>query len=145
MSDTPADKRVTVRSLRRWAKAGDPFAMLTCYDATMAKWLYRGGVRTMLVGDTAAQFVLGHDSTLPAPMPFMLEITKAVRRGAPNALIVSDMPFGSYHCGADEALRHAVSFVKEGGADLVMLLNARFAARGEDERKFAGFVAGMLK
>ena len=121
MSDQLADKRVTLRTLRRWAKAGDPFAMLTCYDATMAKWLYRGGVRTMLVGDTAAQFILGHDSTLPAPMPFMLEITRAVRRGAPNALIVADMPFGSYQCGADEAMRHAVSFIKDGGADLVKL------------------------
>lgn len=121
MSDQLTDKRVTLRTLRRWAKAGDPFAMLTCYDATMAKWLYRGGVRTMLVGDTAAQFVLGHDSTLPAPMPFMLEITRAVRRGAPNALIVADMPFGSYQCGADEAMRHAVSFIKDGGADLIKL------------------------
>lgn len=121
MSDDATDKRVTLRTLRRWAKAGDPFAMLTCYDATTAKWLYRGGIRTMLVGDTAAQFILGHDSTLPAPMPFMLEITRAVRRGAPNALVVADMPFGSYQCGADEAMRHAVSFIKEGGADLVKL------------------------
>lgn len=121
MSDDATDKRVTLRTLRHWAKAGDPFAMLTCYDATTAKWLYRGGIRTMLVGDTAAQFILGHDSTLPAPMPFMLEITRAVRRGAPNALVVADMPFGSYQCGADEAMRHAVSFIKEGGADLVKL------------------------
>ncbi len=95
--------------------------MLTCYDATTAKWLYRGGVRTMLVGDTAAQFMLGHDSTLPAPMPFMLEITRAVRRGAPKALVMADMPFGSYQCGIDEAMRHAVAFVKEAGADLVKL------------------------
>ncbi len=121
MADTPTDKRVTLRSLRRWAKTGEAFAMLTCYDATMAKWLYRGGVRTMLVGDTAAQFVLGHDSTLPAPMPFMLEITRAVRRGAPNALIVADMPFGSYQCGADEAMTNAVAFIKDGGADLIKM------------------------
>lgn len=121
MADQSTDKRVTLRTLRRWAKAGDPFAMLTCYDATMAKWLYRGGVRTMLVGDTAAQFILGHDSTLPAPMPFMLEITRAVRRGAPNALVVADMPFGSYQCGADDAMCHAISFIKDGGADLVKL------------------------
>ncbi len=119
MADLSPDKRITLRTLRRWAKDGDPFAMLTCYDATMAKWLYRGGIRTMLVGDTAAQFILGHDSTLPAPMPFMLEITRAVRRGAPNALIVADMPFGSYQCGADEAMNNAVAFIKDGGADLV--------------------------
>ncbi len=119
MAELSPDKRITLRTLRRWAKAGDPFAMLTCYDATTAKWLYRGGIRTMLVGDTAAQFILGHDSTLPAPMPFMLEITRAVRRGAPNALIVADMPFGSYQCGADEAMNNAVAFIKDGGADLV--------------------------
>jgi 3-methyl-2-oxobutanoate hydroxymethyltransferase len=121
MSEVSHDKRITLRDLRRWARAGDPFAMLTCYDATTAKWLYRGGVRTMLVGDTAAQFILGHDSTLPAPMPFMLEITRAVRRGAPQALVVADMPFGSYQCGADEAMQHAVSFIKDGGADMVKL------------------------
>jgi len=121
MSETPDDKRITLRDLRRWAKGGDPFAMLTCYDATTAKWLYRGGLRTMLVGDTAAQFILGHDSTLPAPMPFMLEITRAVRRGAPKALIVADMPFGSYQCGVDGAMQNAVAFMKDGGADLVKL------------------------
>lgn len=121
MSETPQDKRITLRDLRRWAKSGDPFAMLTCYDATTAKWLYRGGLRTILVGDTAAQFVLGHDSTLPAPMPFMLEITRAVRRGAPHALIVADMPFGSYQVGADEAMRNAVAFIKDAGADLVKI------------------------
>jgi len=95
--------------------------MLTCYDATTAKWLYRGGLRTFLVGDTAAQFILGHDSTLPVSMPFMLEITGAVRRGAPKALVVADMPFGSYQCGVDEAMRNAVAFMREGGADLVKL------------------------
>jgi 3-methyl-2-oxobutanoate hydroxymethyltransferase len=121
MTEPTPEKRITLRDLRRWAKAGEPFAMLTCYDATMARWLYRGGVRTFLVGDTAAQFVLGHDSTLPAPMPFMLEITRAVRRGAPNAVILSDMPFGSYQCSSDEAMQHAVSFVKDGGADLVKI------------------------
>ena len=121
MTESKSDKRVTLRTVRKWAKTGERFAMLTCYDATTAKWLYRGGVRTMLVGDTAAQFVLGHDSTLPAPMPFMLEITRAVRRGAPQALIVADMPFGSYQCGADEAMKNAVAFIKDGGADLVKL------------------------
>lgn len=121
MTEPTPDKRITLRDLRRWAKARDPFAMLTCYDATMAKWLYRGGVRTFLVGDTAAQFILGHDSTLPAPMPFMLEITRAVRRGAPNAMVLADMPFGSYQCSGDEAMRHAIAFIKDGGADLVKL------------------------
>ncbi len=114
-------QRTTIRDLRRWAADGEPFAMLTCYDATTARWLWRAGVRTMLVGDTAAQMILGHDSTLPVKMPFMLEITAAVRRGAPRALVMADMPFGSYQASPDEALRHAGQFLAEGQADLVKM------------------------
>ena len=95
--------------------------MLTCYDASTARLLADAGIQLLLAGDTAAQMILGHDSTLPAPMPFMLEITRAVRRGAPNALLMADMPFGSYHCGDDEAMRHAVAFLKEADADWVKL------------------------
>jgi len=82
--------------------------MLTCYDATTARWLWDGGVQALLVGDTAGQFVLGHESTLPAPMDFMVEITAAVRRGAPSAFIMADMPFGSYQCGDDQAVANAM-------------------------------------
>jgi 3-methyl-2-oxobutanoate hydroxymethyltransferase len=112
--------------------------MLTCYDATTARWLYRGGVRCLLVGDTAAHVILGYDSTLPVKMPFMLEITAAVRRGAPHAFIMGDMPFGSYHCGDDEAMRNAMAFIADAGADVVKLevdasqapLVARMASAG---------------
>ncbi len=120
-SNPAPSQRVTLRTLRQWMREKSPFAMLTCYDAVTAQWLWRGGVRTMLVGDTAAQFVLGHGSTLPAQMDFMLQITGAVRRGSPEALVMADMPFGSYHCGDDEALRHAIAFVAEAGADAVKL------------------------
>jgi len=116
-----AEKRLTLRDMRRWAREGTPFAMLTCYDATTAAWLWRGGVRTLLVGDTAAQVILGHDSTLPATMDFMVTITAAVRRGAPHALVMADMPFGSYQADAAEAVRNASRFLKEAGADLVKL------------------------
>ena len=95
--------------------------MLTCYDATSRGLAVCGGIRTMLVGDTAAQFILGHDSTLPAKMPFMLEITAAVRRGAPDAFIMADMPFGSYQTGHDRAVRNAMSFLTDGAADVVKL------------------------
>lgn len=122
------ERRVTLRDWRVAADAGRPFALLTCYDATTARWLYRGGIRQFLVGDTAAEFILGHDSTLPATMPFMLEITAAVRRGAPKALIMADMPFGSYQCGDDEAIRNAMAFLTTGQADLVKLeVDASFA------------------
>jgi len=115
------DRRVTLRDWRRWAEQRNPFAMLTCYDATTAKWLWRGGVTSMLVGDTAAQLILGHDSTLPAKMPFMLELTAAVRRGAPSALVMADMPFGSYQADEAEAVRNAIAFMQDGGADCVKL------------------------
>lgn len=123
-----ADQRVTLRTLRRWVREGRPFPVLTCYDATTAGLLWRGGVKCLLVGDTAAQVILGHDSTLPAPMPFMLEITAAVRRGARDAFVIADMPFGSYQCGDDEAMRHAADFLRTAGADAVKLeVDASFA------------------
>ena len=116
-----ADERITLRTIRRWVRKGEPFAMLTCYDATTARWLWRGGLRCILVGDTAAQMVFGHDSTLPATMPLLVELTAAVRRGAPGAMIMADMPFGSYQCGADEAVRNAMKFLTDGMADCVKL------------------------
>ena len=78
-------------------------------------------MRCLLVGDTAGQMILGHDSTLPTPLPFLLELTAAVRRGAPDSLIMGDMPFGSYQCGEDDAVRNAAAFLTQGGADLVKL------------------------
>jgi 3-methyl-2-oxobutanoate hydroxymethyltransferase len=113
--------RITLRHLRKWAHDGQKFPVLTCYDATSAKWIFQGGVHVMLVGDTAAQMILGHDSTLPATMPFMLEITGAVRRGAPDAHVMADMPFGSYHAGDDAAVANAVDFMARAGADTVKL------------------------
>ena len=121
VTETTTSQRVSLRTVRQWADRNDKFAMLTCYDATTAKWLWRGGCRTLLVGDTAAQFMLGHTTTLPVKAPFMLEITAAVRRGAPDAFIMADMPFGSYQCGADDAVENAVAFMADGGADVVKL------------------------
>ncbi len=113
--------RTTLRHVRQWAEAGVKLPMLTCYDATSAGLLYEAGVRLMLVGDTAAQFILGHDATLHAPLDFMLQITAAVRRGAPNALVMGDMPFGSYQCGEDLAMTNATRFLQQGLADCVKL------------------------
>lgn len=121
MSSAAANPHITLRTLRKWAGEKKPFAMLTCYDATTASWLWRGGVKTLLVGDTAAQVILGHDSTLPATMPFMVEITAAVRRGAPDAFVMADMPFGSYQCGDDAATQNAMLFLSRGNADAVKL------------------------
>ena len=104
------------------------FAVLSCYDATTARWLWRGGVQVLLVGDTAAEMILGFDSTLPASVPFMIELTAAVRRGAPQAYVIADMPFGSYQCGEDRAIRNAMKFLTNGMADIVKLeVDASFA------------------
>ncbi len=121
MRPSPPQSRVTLRTIRRWVQQNQRFPMLTCYDATTASWLWRGGVGCLLVGDTAAQVILGHDTTLPATMPFMLEITAAVRRGAPDAFVMADMPFGSYQCGEDQAVQHAIQFLMQGLADTVKL------------------------
>lgn len=121
MDEKTPEKRITLRDVRKWTAAGEQFAVLTCYDATTASWLWRGGVKCLLVGDTAAQVILGHDSTLPAKMPFMLEITAAVRRGAPKALVIADMPFGSYQASEEKAIENAAAFLTEGGADIVKL------------------------
>ena len=89
-------KRVTLRDLRRWRREGTVFPCLTAYDATMARWLSKAGVSVFLVGDSAAEVVLGLPSTTHAPLDFLLQITAAVRRGAPNAYVIGDMPFLSY-------------------------------------------------
>ncbi len=133
-SPSTEQERVSWRTLRQQVKRGDAIAMLTCYDAVMANLLWRGGIRTLLVGDTAAQMVLGHDSTLPAKMDFMLTLTAAVRRGAPLAFVMADMPFGSYQCGDDEALRHATAFMADAGADGVKL---------EADESHAGLIGRM--
>lgn len=117
----PRNARVTLRTLQKRVSRGEKFAMLTCYDAVTAGWLVEGGVDVLLVGDTAAQMLLGYDSTLPVSLAFMLEITAAVRRGAPSAMVMADMPFGSYQCGDDQAVANAMAFLKQGGADCVKL------------------------
>ena len=102
-------------------ESGDPFAALTCYDATSARWFQQAGVPVLLVGDTAAEMILGLPGTIHAPLDFMLTITAAVRRGAPNCLLMGDMPFLSYQVDEAEAIRNAGRFMVEGQADCVKL------------------------
>src|SRR5271169_1045007 len=92
---------------------------LTAYDYPTARLLDEAGVDVLLVGDSLGMVVLGHDSTLPVTINDMLHHTAAVRRGTKRALLVADMPFGSYHSDIGEALRNAVRFVKESGAEAV--------------------------
>jgi len=111
----------TLRTLFRMAKEGKPFACLTCYDATTARWLERAGVPVLLVGDSAAEVVLGFKRTIDMPLDFAITLTAAVKRGAPNTVIMADMPFLSYQCDEASAIRNAGRFMTEGQADCVKL------------------------
>jgi 3-methyl-2-oxobutanoate hydroxymethyltransferase len=92
---------------------------LTAYDYPTARLLDEAGVDVILVGDSLAMVVLGHDSTLPVTLDEMLHHARAVRRGTKRALVVADMPFGSYHSDTAESVRNAVRFVKEAGVEAV--------------------------
>ncbi len=112
---------VTIRTLARMTRAGQRFACLTCYDATTARWLERAGVHVLLVGDTAAEVVLGLPGTVHAPLDVLLALTAGVKRGAPNTVVMGDMPFMSYQADEADGIRNAGRFLTEGLADLVKL------------------------
>jgi len=119
---------VTLRTLSRMAQTGEVFACLTCYDATMARLLARAGVHVLLVGDTAAEVVLGFDKTIHMPLDLSIALTAAVKRGAPSTIVMADMPFLSYHTGVGEAVRTAGRYLTEGLADIVKIeADASFA------------------
>jgi 3-methyl-2-oxobutanoate hydroxymethyltransferase len=94
---------------------------LTAYDTPTARLVDEAGTDIILVGDSLAMVVLGYETTLPVTLEEMLHHTRAVRRGVRRALLVADMPFGSYHADNAESLRHAVRFVKEAGAEAVKI------------------------
>jgi 3-methyl-2-oxobutanoate hydroxymethyltransferase len=103
---------------------GQRIVMVTAYDAPGGRLADAAGIDIILVGDSAAMVVLGHDSTVPATVEEMLVLTRAVTRGATRPLIVADMPFGSFQVSDEEALGNAIRFVKEAGADAVKLEGA---------------------
>jgi len=100
---------------------GERIVMVTAYDAPGARLADEVGIELILVGDSAAMVVLGHDSTVPATVDEMVVLTRAARRGAQRALLVADMPFGSFQVSDTEAITNAVRFVKESDADAVKL------------------------
>src|SRR5687768_2857450 len=117
----PLQNKVTLSHLRQARESGQKLAMLTCYDYTTAKLMQEAGVPTLLVGDSAANVILGYETTLPVPLDFMIEITRAVRRGAPLAFLVADMPFGSYQASREQAIGNVCRMVKETGCDAVKI------------------------
>jgi 3-methyl-2-oxobutanoate hydroxymethyltransferase len=110
---------ITIRDLRSFKERGERFIMLTAYDFPTARILDHAGVPVILVGDSLANNILGYETTLPVTMDEMLHHTRAVARGARNALIVGDMPFLSYQTSVEEGIRNAGRFLKEGGAHAV--------------------------
>jgi len=115
---------VTVPALAEMKKRGERIVMVTAYDFPSARLADAAGVDVVLVGDSAAMTVLGHGSTVPATMEEMVMLTAAAARGAERPLVVADMPFGSFQISDEDALRNAVRFVKEAGADAVKLEGA---------------------
>ena len=113
--------KITIADLLDAKAQNHKIAAVSCYDYTTAQLISQTDVQMILVGDSAAQVVLGFDSTLPATMDFMVAITAAVRRGAPNLFLVADMPFLSYQVGKADAVRNAGRFVTEAGAQMVKI------------------------
>lgn len=113
--------RVTIADLLAAKREGRRFAAISCYDYGTARLVSQTNVPMILVGDSAAQLVLGFESTLPATMDFMVAITAAVRRGAPNVFLVADMPFLSYQVGLGEAVKNAGRFMSEAAVQMVKI------------------------
>lgn len=115
------NKKFTVKSFQEAKDGRRKITMLTAYDYSMAKMVDEAGVDSILIGDSLGMVFQGHDSTLPVTVDDMIYHTKAVVRGAKSALIVTDMPFLSYHVSKEDAVRNAGRLVKEGGAEAVKL------------------------
>ena len=120
-SPWPDDRRVTVTDLQASTDRGERWSMLTSYDVLTAGIFEQAGVRALLVGDTSAELVLGYESTLPVTMAELISMTRAVVTGTKTALVVADLPFGSYQAGPEQALANAVRHLKEGRAQAVKL------------------------
>ena len=117
--------KTTVLTLKEQKQKGDKITMLTAYDYSTAKIMDEAGIECLLVGDSLGMVMLGYDSTIPVTMADMLHHTKAVARGAKNALGVADMPFMSYQVSAEDAVRNAGRLIQEGGAQAVKLEGGR--------------------
>ena len=119
--NTPAPGKLPLPELVEMKRRGEKIVMVTAYDAPSGRLADAAGIDLVLVGDSAAMTVLGHDSTVPATMDEMIVLTRAATRGARRPLVIADMPFGSFQVSDELALENAIRFVKEAGADAVKL------------------------
>ena len=113
--------RITVNQIREMKQKGEKISMLTAYDYSTARIVDEVGVPLILVGDSLGMVVLGYESTIPVTMEEMLHHTKAVARGAKQAMVIGDMPFMTYHLSVEQALQNAARFIQEGGAQAIKL------------------------
>jgi 3-methyl-2-oxobutanoate hydroxymethyltransferase len=122
--NTPAPGKLPLTELAEMKARRQPIVMVTSYDAPGGRLADAAGADMILVGDSAAKVMLGHDSTVPATVEEMLVLTRAVTRGARRPLVVADMPFGSFQVSDEAAIANAVRFVKEAGAEAVKVEGA---------------------
>ncbi|RIK96525.1 MAG: 3-methyl-2-oxobutanoate hydroxymethyltransferase [Proteobacteria bacterium] len=115
------EHRVTVRTLAARKRRGERITMLTAYDFAFARIFDQAGIDVLLVGDSLGNVVQGHDTTLPVTLDEVVYHTRLVARGCRRALVVGDMPFGSYQVSSEDAVRSAIRLVKDGGAQAVKL------------------------
>lgn len=127
-NDPSTAKRVTTQTLQELKRAGLPVAMLTAYDYTSARILDRAGVDVLLVGDSASNVMAGHETTLPITLEQMIYHAQCVVRAVEHALVVVDLPFGSYQSNAKKALYSAIRVMKESGAHAVKLEGGQASA-----------------
>jgi 3-methyl-2-oxobutanoate hydroxymethyltransferase len=127
-------EKITLSTLRARKKSKTPITMLTAYDFPTAQIEEGAGIDCILVGDSAAQVVLGHGTTLQATMEYMITIAAAVRRGAPGAFLIGDMPYLSFNITTEEAIRNAGRFMAEAGCDCVKI---------EGDRRIAPTIAAL--
>ncbi len=122
-TDSPAKpRRITrVHHLAQMKAEGEKWSMLTVYDYSSARIFDAAEIPVLLVGDSAANVVYGYDTTIPVSVDELIPLVRGVVRGAPHALVVADLPFGSYEAGAQQALESSIRFFKEGGAHAVKL------------------------
>jgi len=118
---SPTGRRITVRDLAEATARGEKWPMITAYDALTAQVFDEAGIPVLLVGDSAAMVVYGHDSTIPITVDELMPLVRGVVRGSTRAMVVADLPFGSYQASPAQALETSARFMKEAGAHAVKL------------------------
>ncbi len=132
------NRRVSIRDLQQAKVVGEKWPMLTAYDYSTARVFDAAGIPVLLVGDSAANVVYGYDTTVPVSIDELLPLVRGVVRGTSRALVVADLPFGSYQASATQALESATRFMKDGGAQAVKLEGGQRVARQVEALVSAG-------